>query len=91
MGDSPGRPWPAHLRTRRDRIAMRRSKPDPNAFYIAWQSFAIEHPELMVIRRGDMFSGSHPIVHAHPAYFVVQELGADLPSMYEMLNPVEAT
>jgi hypothetical protein len=45
--------------------ASKAPKPDPNALYVAWKSFASAKTEG-VTRRGDRLRGDHPAVVSHP-------------------------
>lgn len=45
----------------------RKTGPDPNRQYVAWDSFATEHDSC---RRGEKLPGSHPLVAAAFTYFV---------------------
>jgi hypothetical protein len=59
----------------------RKPKADPDAVYVAVDSFAAEVAKLghpVVIQRGQKLRGSSPVVEAHPHYFVLDGSDAEV-------------
>jgi hypothetical protein len=51
--------------------AAKTPKPDATKVYVAWQSFAADHPADTLVCQGDRLRGDHPAVVAHPWLFVL--------------------